>query len=378
MWSARHGWWFANLPTFWSWKVGWRFFCLTKLLQLKINSIKPKVKSLHYTKSASWKITCHNLWALLVDGFGADITGWNWCWLPRWLKVKILHQKPRSWCVSQRGYRWVSPQINTPNGLEMIQRNGLQIWLDTWFSSWSLGKILYLTNMFQSCNSERPVFVDWCTVPVYPSENQQGIQIQQGNHFANLCFWLSCHFLLHEGKEICETFVGPRRLLRKTLGWISQHNLLVKHEITSLRLFADLYWWAPFSRRVAVESSYHWLFISQLLLVSPKISIHRGPWVIDNPGSLERSSKAVSNVLGCFRRSQSPQCIKASILTSLPLVPHTVETRCASHPRRMLRRLGQYTGHPEASNTWRGYHSCTWCHSRTRWCRWYSARGRIL
>ena len=54
----------------------------------------------------------------------------------------------------------------------------------------------------------------------------------------------------------------------------------------------------------------------------------RGPWVIDNPGSLERSSKAVSNVLGCFRRSQSPQCIKASILTSLPLVPHTVETRC--------------------------------------------------
>ena len=211
----------------------------------------------------------------------------------------------------------------------MIQGNGLQIWLDTWFSSWSLGKILYLTNMFQSCNSERPVFVDWCTVPVYPSENQQGIQIEEGNHFANLCFWLSCHFLLHEGKEICETFVGPRRLLRKTLGWISQHNLLVKHEITSLRLFADLYHWAPFSRRVAVESSYHWLFISQLLLVSPKISIHRGPWVIDNPGSLERSSKAVSNVLGCFRRSQSPQCIKASILTSLPLVTHTVETRCA-------------------------------------------------
>lgn len=290
----------------------------------------------------------------------------------------------------------------------MIQRNGLQIWLDTWFSSWSLGKILYLTNMFQSCNSERPVFVDWCTVPVYPSENQQGIQIQQGNHFANLCFWLSCHFLLHEGKEICETFVGPRRLLRKTLGWISQHNLLVKHEITSLRLFADLYWWAPFSRRVAVESSYHWLFISQLLLVSPKISIHRGPWVIDNPGSLERSSKAVSNVLGCFRRSQSPQCIKASILTSLPLVAilwkldalsskenatSTWTVHKAPWSFEHLNSKGHQDSsgclvvlhHPNLITTeGRGCHSCTRCrscsrcHSRTRWCRWYSARGRIL
>lgn len=30
-----------------------------QLLQLKINSIKPKLKSLRYEKSASWKITCH-------------------------------------------------------------------------------------------------------------------------------------------------------------------------------------------------------------------------------------------------------------------------------------------------------------------------------
>lgn len=109
MWCARHGWWFANLPTFWSRKVGRRFFALpAAAVEDKFDKAQTEIVTL-------WKIRklenhLSYLWALLVDGFGADITGWNWCWLPRWLKVKILHQKPRSWCVSQRGYRWFHPK----------------------------------------------------------------------------------------------------------------------------------------------------------------------------------------------------------------------------------------------------------------------------
>lgn len=208
---------------------------------------------------------------------------WFWC-RHAWAKLMLASQVAEGEepppeakvmvCLTTR-LQMVSPQINTPNGLEMIQRNGLQKYdliLD--FRPDTSGRC----HIWQKCFRVEIQNNQFLLIGVYPSENQQGIQIQQGNHFANLYFCFSCHFMLHEGRGGWEKFVKLLLVLgdfsEKTLGWISQHNLLVKHEITSLRLFADLYHWAPFSRRVAVESSYHWLFISQLLLVSPKISIY--------------------------------------------------------------------------------------------------------
>ena len=154
-------------------------------------------------KSASWKITCHNLWLLLVGGVGAHIPGWNWCWLPRWLKVKILHQQPRSWCDKE-----VTDGF-TPNQHTKWLRNDSKEWATniTWYLIFALifGEDFILDKNVSELQFRTTSFL---LIGVYPSKNQQGIQIQQGNHFATLCFWLSCHFLLHEGREICETFVS--------------------------------------------------------------------------------------------------------------------------------------------------------------------------
>ena len=64
----------------------------------------------------------------------------------------------------------------TPNQHTKWVRNdskewATKIWLDTWFSPWYFGKMSYLTEMFQSWNSEQPVFVDWCISLRKPTGN---------------------------------------------------------------------------------------------------------------------------------------------------------------------------------------------------------------